>query len=194
MNVILSFLYLAIAVFKLFISITKYDICFQDSYSPITYKLRFNWFESIGSWWSSKSSAAKCSMPYPTVQYTDYATSFDAFNRIYPYVRIEQCNKAVCWSIFGDIGTGCRHYDFETINFNNTQYRYEHIISTRDNSGPWDVAVEIGPYFKKDGNTLQLRLCCDGFILSGGAYWRTLDFGLSVSSITFMTEDNRQYN
>lgn len=147
--------------------------------------MRYNWFWYLESSWSWYEGAKDCSMPYPVVEYTHFASNIDEFIQKYPRMSIDQCNKALSKSTFGDVGTGCRSYNFETIYFNNTDYYYKPIITEHSIESGYNIGVEIGLNFKKEGNILRLKLCCDGFIISHGAYSRTLEFGLSATSVTF---------
>lgn len=126
-------------------------------------------------------------MQYPVVKYTDYAQNFFEFQQKYPVVRIQQCNQAISPETFGNKSTGCGNYDFETINFNNDRFYFQPIIYSKDSDSGYKVAVNIGVQFRKDANTLHLQLCSEGFIIGDGAYLRNLDFGLSASSIEFLT-------
>lgn len=151
--------------------------------------MKYSWFYHLDSEWSWYEHAEDSSEPYPVVEYTHYASSFDEFVQKYPYITLEQCNQAISESTFGNVGTGCgQSKPFETIYFNHTDYNYRPIISEHESNYGYKVGVEIGLSFKREGNILRLPLSCQGFIISDGWYSRSLDFGLSATSVTFYPE------
>lgn len=173
----------------------KNDFCyFIYSQDPPTYTMKYSWFHKIGANWSTTTRASDFSMHYAVVRYTEYAPSIEEFIEKYPYTTIEQCNRAISYETFGDVGTGCHTFEMETLLFTNANYYNKFIIENHGNDGPFDVGVYIGVGVKKDGNTLYVRPFTNGWMYSGGATWRYLDFGLSVSSVTFQPKSNFQNN
>lgn len=147
--------------------------------------MKYNWFWKISANWSTTSRKSDWSMQYAVVRYTEYAPSLEEFIEEYPYTTIEQCNQARSAETFGDMGTGCHTFEIETMLFNNADYHNKHIIEHHSNHFTYDVGVEIGVGVKNEGNILYVRPFTNGWIYSVGAKWRALDFGLSVSSVTF---------
>lgn len=51
--------------------------------------------------------------------------------------------------------------------------------------------ADISPNYKNEQNSLHLRSCCNGWIYSVGASIRKLDFGLTITSVTFHPQTNK---
>lgn len=153
----------------------------------ITYNMKYSWFWSISANWSTTSRNSDYSTEYPVIaDFTVYSPTIERFVEDYPYFTVETYGQAVSETTFGDVGAGrFGTLTFETINFKSADYRDQHIVSSRQNHFTFDVGVDIGVGFKTDGNKLLLRPFTNGWIYSVGAKWRTLDFGLGVTSITF---------
>lgn len=131
-------------------------------------------------------------MHYPVVTYTEYAPTLEQFIERYPYVTIETTGRAYSEETFGDVGKD--HFGtltFETMHFMNKEYHDLTIVSAYLNHFTFDVGVEIGVGFKNDGYKLFIRPFCNGWIYSVGATWRSLDFGLGVTSITFHPKSDK---
>lgn len=162
------------------------NILLQEN-QTITYKMRYNWYRSLGANWSSTTSDSDFSMSYPVIRdYTVYANSLDKFIEKYPYMIVETDGKAISMSTFGDVGKGkFGPLRFETINFNHSNYMNKYIVADHDSGFGYHVGAEIGIGLKYDGNKLILRPFTNGWIQSDGYAWRYLEFGLSVSSVTF---------
>lgn len=125
-------------------------------------------------------------MQYPVVKYSDYAPDIESFIKKYPYFTVQTYGEAKSESTFGDVGSG--HFGaltFETINFNSPDYRDIYFVNSWLNHFTFDVGVGIGIGVKLDGQYLYLRPFVNGWIYSVGAYWRCLDLGLGMTSITF---------
>lgn len=151
--------------------------------------MRYYAGQNIGANWSTTERYSDYSMQYPVVEYTNYTANIDQFIEKYPTVTIETDGRAVSKSTFGDVGRG--HFGsltFETINFKNDKYFNKYIVSSHLNHFTFDVGVEIGVGFKFDGKILYLRPFINGWIYSVGAYWRYLEFSLSVTQVTFNPE------
>lgn len=131
-------------------------------------------------------------MSYPVVDFIKYAKSFDQFRNEYPYLVIETYCKAFSGSTFGDQCKGqFGSLEFETINFNRTQYLNKYIVESHKSGFGYDVGAEIGIGFKRDGTTLIIRPFVNGWIYSAGAYNRCLDIGLSVTKVTFIPKSQQ---
>ena len=130
-------------------------------------------------------------MPYPLVDYSEYAISIDEFIEKYPLVTIETTGQAYSPDTFGDQGTG--HFgsvNFETMYFNNKEYYRKYFVFARGSAFWWNTGAEIGIGFKTKGTKLYLQCFINGWIYSAGAISRKLEFGLRVSKITFHLQKN----
>lgn len=126
-------------------------------------------------------------MSYAVVDYSQYANNFDNFRDKYPNVIIETYCKAYSAETFGDQCKGqFGPLQFETINFNRTQYLNKYVANAHSSAFWYDVGAELGIGFKKDGNQLIIRPFVNAWIYSGGAVWRCLAVGLSVTKVTFV--------
>lgn len=153
--------------------------------------MKYSKHERIGANWSTTSKYSDYSIPYPVVNYRDYARTIDEFIEKYPYVTIETSGEANSTLTFGDVGTG--HFGtliHETRNFKNAEFYTEYVVKSHDSAFSYDVGVEIGLQFKIKEETLFLRAFINGWMYSVGYQWRYLDFGLDVTSITFHTEES----
>lgn len=150
--------------------------------------MKYRWFQKICANWSSTEKSSYWSTQYPVVRYTEYAPSIEEFIAKYPHTTIEQCSEARSPETFGDIGTGCHPFEFETRHFNNDKYYNKQIVGTTSNHFTFDVGVEVGVGLKKDGLMLYIRPYTNGWIYSVGSSSRCLQFGLSVTKVTFQSQ------
>lgn len=148
--------------------------------------MQYSHFCRICANWSKTERCQDYSIPYPVVTYTDYADSIDKFIEKYPTFTVETTGRAISGSTFGE---PCKNnfgtLTFETINFVYPNFYTVYLCQDHDYNGNYDVGVEIGLGCKNAENKLYLRPFINGWMYSAGAYSRCLDFGLSVTSITF---------
>lgn len=143
-------------------------------------------FWNLGANWSTTARHSDYSTEYPVVDYTTYAANFEQFRDKYPFVIIETTGQARADCCFGNPGAG--HFgplEYETIYFNHSGWNNKYAVYAHKNDAGFDVGAEIGFGFRKVGNLLYLRPFINGWINSVGYPWRTLQFGLGATSITF---------
>lgn len=125
-------------------------------------------------------------MHYAVLDCIKYGLRVDEFIEKYPYVTIETDGWANSYETIGNVGEG--HFGtvrFDSRNFNNKNYYDENLVESHANAFWWDTGVYIGIGFRNEDSKLYIRPFTNGWIYSGGATWRGLDFGLAVYSITF---------
>jgi len=114
----------------------------------------------------------------------------------YPTMTIETSGDAVSMSTFGRI---CKNHFgtrlLETNDFRlNKDYYNEWLCGDHEYNGNYDVGVEIGIGFKVDGNKLIMRPFVNGWMRSAGAYKRSIEYYLEVTSITFHPKPENNYS
>lgn len=125
------------------------------------------------------------------INYRNIAPSIDEFIEKYPDVTLETFGEANSPSTCGDTGSG--HFgtvQFGTIHFKHKEYYTLYLVKSNCNAFWYDEGVEIGIQFKYEGETLFVRGFVNGWIYSGGAVWRSLDLGLTLTSITFVPKSS----
>lgn len=141
--------------------------------------------------WSTTSKCIDYTMSYPVVDYSEYANNFDKFRDKYPYLTIETYCKAFSSETFGDKCKGqFGTLEYETINFNRDQYLEKYVVNAHESAFWYDVGAELGIGFKKDGSKLIIRPFVNAWMYSGGAVWRCLEVGLSVTKVTFIPKSS----
>lgn len=110
----------------------------------------------------------------------------EKFREIYPYISIDVYSKAICKAIFGNIGKGNETRNYDILALNNEDYRDEFVIQENDDKVlAYDVGVEMGFRFKTKARQFFMQCFVSGWIYSIGDYWREVDYGLSVDTLTF---------
>lgn len=145
--------------------------------------------------WSGKEVYKDYSHYYPVVTFTKYADSLHDFIEKYPWVTIETSGYAYSEETFGDVGAGkFGTQKYRTSDFEHTDYFERFLVNVHGDTFWWTGAMSIGFGFKYDGNTLYLRPFIDGWLYSGGAIWRCLNYALNAPSITFHPEKSNIKN
>lgn len=149
----------------------------------------YNKYTRIGANWWTTAKYSDFPIPYPVVDYTKYAASFDEFMSKYPYFEVETDGKTYSAETFGDQGKGqfgTKRY--EILNFSKTFYHLD-LVNSHDSTDGYNVGSEIGLGFKKDNRALYLQPFVNAWMYSVGRTWRYLSIGLEVSKITFCPND-----
>ena len=130
-------------------------------------------------------------MPYPLVDYTEYASTLDEFIEKYPKVVIETSSKVYSPDTFGQEGTrSLGTVEFETVHFSNREFSRKNILHLYRSACIWSVNAEMGVGFKTVDSKLYVECFIDGWIYSGGHRFRQLEFGFRVTKITFLPQNN----
>ncbi|WP_342276521.1 hypothetical protein [Spiroplasma endosymbiont of Nebria brevicollis] len=160
----------------------------EKTVSPITTSIGYSNYWSMWANWSTTETYTDDTSSYLAIDHYDYIDTWSDFITKYPSVTIETSGKAVSPATFGDVGNGkFGTFHFDTVTFVDTeQVKYINFVDANDSkSSSYNISVTIGLGFQRVGTKLYLHPKISGTITSVGAYVRTLDFGLSVSTITF---------
>jgi hypothetical protein len=155
----------------------------------IVCSIQYNEFRNLSASWSFNTSYADYSRGLFLVDYAMHADSFQEFVRKYPNLTVTTSGKAVSDDTFGDVGKdkfGKLTYSTSLFAADKDVYYEELVKASASKLFSFDVGVNIGIGFMSRGNsTLRLAPYIDGYIVSHGAYERTLEFGLAVTEVTF---------
>lgn len=160
----------------------------NDENKSIVCNVDFHGYRTMWSRYSWGAEYTNDTTTYFLVDMKQYANSFDEFTKKYPSVTIKTRGEAESYSTFGNVGRnkfGVLNYSTENFWMNN----YVHFVNIFDTSdakwGAYYVKVLMGIGFVRRDTKLFLVPYISGIIRSHGFMIRSLDFGLTVETVTF---------
>lgn len=104
---------------------------------------------------------------------------------------IDSVGEAKSRSTFGDEGEGSfGPLTFETMNFDYNGYSNEYAVHKIQTQSTYTIGVKIGFGVKRERDLLYFRPFIHGWIYNEDTNSIILNFGLGVTSITFLPKNN----